>query len=220
MYDRRPARGTLGRIFTYVVTHDSGYAPNPFHRWCTLACCKPVIRSSAEKGDWVVGITSKTRGHLLVYAMRVDEVLEIAEYWKDRRFLKKRPRWLPDWELSRDSVGDNCYEPVGRGRFLQHPCRHSRKNGRTNGRARDHDVGGKYVLVSKHFSYFGDDARPLPAGLPIPGRGHRVVVVDGPAERRLVARLEKLKRGLRGPPRSFVKAGVAATCPVAPPRCD
>lgn len=30
--------------YEYVMTNDSGFAPNPFHGACTLACCKPKIR--------------------------------------------------------------------------------------------------------------------------------------------------------------------------------
>ena len=39
------------RVFSYIVTHDTGYAPNPFHGFLTLACCKPLIRRTAEVGD-------------------------------------------------------------------------------------------------------------------------------------------------------------------------
>jgi hypothetical protein len=38
-------------IFVYVVKHDGGFAPNPFHGFCTLACCKPKIRKGAKEGD-------------------------------------------------------------------------------------------------------------------------------------------------------------------------
>ena len=66
------------KLFTYIVARDYGFAPNPFHGSCTLATCKPQIRSSASIGDWVVGTGAKTTydlaGHL-IYAMKVDEVL-------------------------------------------------------------------------------------------------------------------------------------------------
>ena len=48
------------RVFSYVVMHDSGFAPNPFHGHCTLACCKPKIRSQAKAGDIVVGLTTRS----------------------------------------------------------------------------------------------------------------------------------------------------------------
>ena len=53
------------RVFSYVVMHDSGFAPNPFHGHCTLACCKPKIRSQAKAGDIVIGLT--TRSERVVY---------------------------------------------------------------------------------------------------------------------------------------------------------
>ena len=31
-------------VYEYVMTSDSGFAPNPFYGACTLACCKPKIR--------------------------------------------------------------------------------------------------------------------------------------------------------------------------------
>lgn len=50
------------RLYVYVVTHDTGFAPNPFHGYCTLATCKPHIRGRAEAGDWVIGLGSTQNG--------------------------------------------------------------------------------------------------------------------------------------------------------------
>ena len=49
------------RLFSYKLTNDSGFAPNPFGRVMTLATCKPKIRQSKIPGDWIAGFTS---GHL------------------------------------------------------------------------------------------------------------------------------------------------------------
>ena len=43
----RTSRRTKMKVFSYVVMSDSGFAPNPFHGTCTLACCKAQIRRSA-----------------------------------------------------------------------------------------------------------------------------------------------------------------------------
>ena len=32
------------KLFSYVVARDFAFAPNPFHGYCTLATCKPIIR--------------------------------------------------------------------------------------------------------------------------------------------------------------------------------
>ncbi|WP_198140678.1 Nmad2 family putative nucleotide modification protein [Polaromonas naphthalenivorans] len=32
----------------YLMTHDSGFAPNPFHGTLTLATCKPGIRRTID----------------------------------------------------------------------------------------------------------------------------------------------------------------------------
>ena len=65
------------RLYSYIVTHDSGFSPNPFHGVLTLACCKPMIRRTARPGDLVVGLS--TRGERVVYAMRVAEKLSFNE---------------------------------------------------------------------------------------------------------------------------------------------
>lgn len=42
-------------LYSYVITRDYGFAPNPFWNICSLATCKPQIRERALKGDWVAG---------------------------------------------------------------------------------------------------------------------------------------------------------------------
>ena len=42
----------MARIYSYVVRYDSGFAPNPFYGYCTLATCKPDIRG---RGGWRLG---------------------------------------------------------------------------------------------------------------------------------------------------------------------
>ena len=78
------------RLFVYVVVHDTGFAPNPFFEYCTLATCKPGIRRSARVGDWIAGIGSVQRGQegKLVFAMRVAETMCFDEYWHDSRFVR------------------------------------------------------------------------------------------------------------------------------------
>lgn len=35
-------------VYEYVMTYDTGFAPNPFYGVCTLACCKPKIRKEIK----------------------------------------------------------------------------------------------------------------------------------------------------------------------------
>lgn len=88
----------MAKLFSYVVEHDRGFAPNPFGNYCILAKCKyrkkPGKRRNivelAEKGDWIVGTGGsggESSGHgTLLYAMRVDEKITLAEYYNDERF--------------------------------------------------------------------------------------------------------------------------------------
>ena len=51
------------KVFSYVVEHDNGLAPNPYFGYCTLCRCKfrekpgghRNIVELAEKGDWIIG---------------------------------------------------------------------------------------------------------------------------------------------------------------------
>ena len=131
------------RIFRYVVAYDSGVAPQPFDGYCTLAICKPQIRRAARVGDWVIGFRGRMVGHV-TYAMQVEEVLTPAKYWDDPRFAKRRP--------GRTRTPDNIYRPGPEGSLLQVP------NEVHGPSAVQTDVGGRNVLVSKRYWYFGNSS--------------------------------------------------------------
>ncbi len=189
------------RLFSYVVRFDTGFAPNPFFGYCTLACCKPKIRLSAEKGDWVVGLTPRADGNRIVYMMRVDEVLgSFSDYWTDRRFAAKKPNYNKGL---REKCGDNIYEPLSTGRYRQLRSAHS------NGEAEDeankaHDLSGRRVLVSETFAYFGSNALPLPPNFRFLAvmRGHRSRF--GEEEKRQFMQFTQTVRfGIHGAPRRW-----------------
>jgi hypothetical protein len=92
------------RIFSYVVEHDTGHAPNPFFEVCTLCRCKyrkspgkpQNVVERAKPGDWVVGTGGadllKSAGHgKIVYAMRVDKKITREDYYSDRKYACKKP---------------------------------------------------------------------------------------------------------------------------------
>lgn len=162
----------LVRLYSYIVTHDTGFAPNPFWGYCTLACCKPAIRSTARAGDWVVGLSPKSTGNRLVYAMLVDETIGYAQYFRDPRFANKIPNYAKGTVIWK--AGDSIYKPLPGGDFQQLRSMHS--NGeREHPETKAHDLGGRQVLIGRRFCYFGASGPQLPivlAGL-IVGRGHK-----------------------------------------------
>jgi hypothetical protein len=212
----------IKRIYTYILKTDTGFAPNPFHGCCTLACCKPIIRKGARPGDVVVGITPRNRGlgSHIAYVMQIDEVLTFKEYWE--KYPKKRPIWE-----SKDPVeqcGDNCYEPLSDGQFRQLPSCHwnSSKCCADQGNM-EKDLGGQHVLISKHFVYFGDNAQDeeppevppkVPPKVPphlsfmIPGHGHKVKFTEQ-EKREIIDFLRTMKLGRHGFPRDWKKTGRA-----------
>ncbi len=138
------------KLSTYIVRVDSGFAPNPFGGYCTLSCCKPVIRRKAHPGDIVIGTGrtgSKVAGKL-IYAMKIDSVLPYQEYWNDPTFHSRKP--IQGAEIGRR--GDNIWHTDHKGKWqcvagALHNKSHQKR-----------DVGGKNALIATEFYYFGNDA--------------------------------------------------------------
>lgn len=151
-------------LFSYVVRYDSGFAPNPFGKHCTLATCKSEIRESAQVGDWVVGTGSNKkeirRGDFIVYAMCVTEILSTNEYWCDPRFQDKKPNVNSTWQ---SASGDNIYELLGNNGWNQLDSYHSLDDGTPNQTHMDRDTKVLRVLVSDNFVYFGGEGPRLPS---------------------------------------------------------
>ena len=150
-------------LFSYVVRYDSGFAPNPFFGYCTLATCKSQIRKNAEIGDWVVGTGSACkevqRGDHLVYAMKITEALTTTQYWNDQRFERKKPNLYRSWA---SASGDNIYEPLGPSKWGQLDSYHSGPNGQPNNGHIKCDTKVERVLISDDFVYFGGEGPKLP----------------------------------------------------------
>lgn len=149
--------GSVGQLYSYVVSFDTGFAPNPFWGYCTLATCKPGIRRVVRHGDWVVGTGSVNNvgSGMLVFAMRVDEVLTFEEYDRDPRFQRKRPRMTGS---ARQRCGDNIYQRTSNGEWRQRRSRHGLSH-------LAGDLGGRHVLVGREFYYWGCRAIPIPPPL-------------------------------------------------------
>ena len=150
-------------IFSYIVRYDSGFAPNPFFDYCTLATCKPKIREHASVGDWVVGTGSGCAGvrrsGFLVYAMKVTEILKTADYWNDPRFQCKKPEMHHNWVAA---SGDNIYEPVGPSQWRQLNSYHSNPDGTPHDQHKSIDTEIERVLVSDDYIYYGGEGPKLP----------------------------------------------------------
>lgn len=173
------------RLFSYVVRYDSGFAPNPFYGFCTLATCKPQIRTSAEVDEWIVGTGSSDRrvkrGGTLVYAMRVTEVLTRRRYWDDPRFRRKRANLRGS---SKHACGDNIYLwNSAKKQWRQLDSYHSKADGSPNLEHVQRDTRVDRVLVSLDFVYFGGQGPKIPevfrgqSGDDIckAGQGHKVL---------------------------------------------
>lgn len=153
----------MASLYSYTIPIDDGAAPNPFGGMCTLAICKPVIRRTAEKSDWIVGLGSRQApsGDLsgrVVYAMRVDEKISLQEY--DQRANDEWPHRVPKYSDGdpRNYLGDCIYD-YSEG---DHPRQRIGVHGPENVNI---DLGGENALISHQFYYFGRNAIALPDSL-------------------------------------------------------
>lgn len=148
------------KLFSYKMTDDVGFAPNPFHGFMTLACCKPGIRETKDAGNWIAGFTSKclngdTVGEeRLIFLMKVNCKITYDEYWNNLKYKVKKPVLK-----SRDKkfrFGDNIYQPDLRspdGYVQIQNCCH------TTIQKKEEDLKSKQLLISRDFYYFG--GKPL-----------------------------------------------------------
>jgi hypothetical protein len=194
-------------VRTYVITHDYGFAPNPFGGVLSLACCKPQIRRTARIGDWVLGTLPTSKGaNLLSFAAKVGEALDFTTYYER-------------YPLKRSGTGDAHYGdaiyfrgPDGAFRWQKNIFHPETELG--------HDTSVDRVLVCPTFWYFGDRAVSLPDEL------YDQFVKRGPGHRNsdsqqaldaLESFLSGYPQGLLGAPRPIVKKRVrVAASPGAP----
>ncbi|QJI45645.1 hypothetical protein HKK52_26280 [Pseudomonas sp. ADAK2] len=151
-------------LFSYKMTHDTGFAPNPFGHTLTLATCKPSIRLHKRVGQWIAGFTSVTLNRdpvgeeRLVYLMRIGEKCHVRDYFSDPRFQDKVPGSHLNDPIAK--AGDNIYCPLvpGAAEFSHFEQLKNENHWADCGPSRTHleeDISGQYVLVADVFYYFG-----------------------------------------------------------------
>jgi hypothetical protein len=158
-----------------------GFAPNPFHGVCTLACCKPQIRKMAEEGDYVLGtgaVKPNLGGHLTFW-MQVNEIITFNDYWTDPRFRRKKPVMFGTTHLR---YGDNIYHRNGKN-FCQEYSFHSREDGSISLGDLKRDTGAtEKVLIGRNFAFWGRSGIKVPdhlaCCLKIGRPGHRRKLTD------------------------------------------
>jgi hypothetical protein len=144
----------------YVVDRDFGFAPNPFHGFCTLATCKPRTRRVAKVGDWIVGMGGgrlRATGKC-VFAMRVSHLENFDGYWNNALYKDKKPLRNGSKKMI---VGDNIYWKKD-GEWQQLNSHHSFPDGSPNPHNIKNDTQTDVVLISDYFFYFGANAVVIP----------------------------------------------------------
>lgn len=179
------------RMWSYRMTYDTMFAPNPFFGLLTLATCKPMIRRSQnnEKGMWIAGwtactihnadksITRSEKGkEKLVYLAQIDDIIPLDDYWE--KYPEKRPN-LALGEGDASYYGDNIYSTGytdANGNIIPHANCGNHEG--ISSAQRDYHRG-KNVLICKRFYYFTPEKRisNIPSEFQIlihPGKGQSI----------------------------------------------
>lgn len=141
----------MNTLCTYLISTDSGFAPNPYFGWCSLAVCTPNHQGARLKnGDWLAGFLTKDRDYKLVYLLQIEERIHLNEYFKDSRFAAKKPDLSGNWQTR---CGDNFHSLDIDGKWIQHRNRfHLTKEELRK------DTRRPYAFVGRRFLYFGREA--------------------------------------------------------------
>ncbi len=132
------------KLSAYIIRFDAGFAPNPFGRFCTLACCKPTIRRNAELGDIIVATASQRlpKPGKLIYVMRVKEIVPYQKYWQEKKFNSRKPS--PKTAISR--CGDNIWHQAHGDWKVAPGAGHDERRSRPRHRRRERACGNRVLL--------------------------------------------------------------------------
>ena len=143
-------------VYIYVMTNDNGFAPCIDNNWLTLACCKGGKKGGMRKSAkndfsaghnvYLLGLCGKTLAtkamksemeFLPVYLAKIDKYIEMKEYYKIGGLSAGRKDDVYIYDADKDE-----FEPK--------KCNHHSEDEQKK------DKGGKYVLCSHQFTYFGN----------------------------------------------------------------
>lgn len=155
------------KLISYVITHDYGFAPNPYFEYLTLATCKPKIRTFAKVGDVIIGSgSSKGIGvNKIVFVGIISEIIKMNDYFIDKRFENKKPNNLSSETLR----GDNIYYKEN-DVWKQLPQKFHDLNDLA------HDTSSENVLICDKYWFFGENAPLIPPHL-------MCIIKKGPAHK-------------------------------------
>ena len=157
------------RVWRYVITNDSGFAPNFESPYATLATCKPGIRRAARPDDLIVAFNGERlvsgEPHSVRWAGIVGGVMPLGVYRDDPRFQGKKPTQHGGQRAG--GAPDNIYRPYVVGQLEQV------ENGSHGVESAATDIGGRNALVFKRSWYFGPSVANLHAHLNLNLGGRR-----------------------------------------------
>lgn len=150
----------MSKGYSYIISRDYGFAPNPFHGFLTLATCKPTIRKNASIEDFIIGNATARQKNKLIFIAKVSNIVTFDEYWSNPLYKCKRPIMNGSTKYL---YGDNIYHHLDSGELMQENSHHSLANGSVNIYNLKRDTGKTdRVLICEDFIYLGKSMIDVP----------------------------------------------------------
>lgn len=152
------------KVCVYVMQYDTGLAPNPFHGVCTLAVCTPNHqRANLGEGDYIIGVAGdrlrqklgSSNQNFLIFAMKIDNRIELNKYYNLPEYRLKIPRRNG---TKVEMCGDNFYK-LSNNNSLVHTGESTEHNWES---VIAQDTNGNRVFYGRKFFYFGSNAQVFP----------------------------------------------------------
>lgn len=174
-------------LYSYRMSYDEGFAPNPYFGVLTLATCKSAIRRSgrllrelgANNEVWVAGWAAQRLAppsdgeHSLIWLGKVAKCISLGEYWE--QYPDKRPKCgsvdpkgcggaQPQQakhgcgDINPAATHDAAY--YGDNIYSYDAAKQEyvwHPNNFHDEWTKPHDVGGKNVFICEEFYYFGHE---------------------------------------------------------------
>lgn len=88
----------MAKFYFYKLTVDDGGAPCVEANLLSLAICKPMIRSTADEQNVILGFAANSlfTDNRLIYIARVTKKLKNGEYYKEHAY-KNRKDCIYEW---------------------------------------------------------------------------------------------------------------------------
>ena len=200
------------KIFIYKLVAENGGAPCVHKGMMSLCLCKPHIRQTAEKNDWIIGMGGRDKrlpelNDRLIYIMRVTDKIQGKDYYAPKSKYWSRP---------------DCVYKYDDGKYSwKKGSKYHSKSHLKNDLGEQDKYERALCLVGNHFVYFGNGEKKNPSidlikdiynGLPRDYRKNHQVEIYNRLDKYIENIFNDFGKGTHGEPTHKLEVGKCGEC--------